>query len=105
QSLLIIDDNPAHLQLLQRLLGRLFPRFKIVGISTIREVSDLAAEITAGFNCVVCDYDLGKYNAVDLLKAVNSKHPPVVVISSLEDESIEKLSLAAGASSFIKKSV
>lgn len=104
QSLLIIDDNPAHLQLLQRICSRMFPQFDIKGISTIPVLPELIEKVASGYDCVVCDYDLGSYKAVDVITALQASMPPCIVVSSRNDESVRKDSLDAGASGFVQKS-
>jgi len=103
---LMVDDDPVHLELSEQFLKRQSPEYEIVPAETPEEAMNLLLE--EKFDAAVCDIDLGENQptGLDILEQirVNENDIPVIIFTgkSREESAIQALNL--GADYYIRKS-
>lgn len=104
-SVLIIDDDPAQLSMLQMMVER--AGYKVITADSGAEALHLAEE--RPFNVIVADYKMPNMSGFDFVKALrgmdaewNTQAVPVIVLTAC-GEDIEFSALEKGADMFCEK--
>ena len=97
-----VDDDTQFTQLTESFLDR-FGEFAVTSRTTYEgavEVVDAEA-----FDCVVCDYDLGEYDGLDVLEVVRAANAdvPFVLFTAKGSERVASDAIAAGATDYLQK--
>lgn len=104
-SILIVEDEPSHVQLLQRAFSRSQDAFDVTCCIT---VSDALREVSRrSFDVILSDWSLGDGKAIDIIHALSDMpglHPPVIVMTSFGSETIAVEVMKAGAVDYLVKS-
>ncbi|MBN8537884.1 MAG: response regulator [Deltaproteobacteria bacterium] len=103
-KVLCVDDSPTILALLKKILGK-DSGFEVVGTAlngkeAIKKVSELKPDL------VTLDIHMPEMDGIDYLKSqMNDRHPPVVMISSINRENSDTAmkSIELGASDYVEK--
>jgi len=102
-AFLILEDNPADAELIERALRGDDLLFTARTVDTEKSFLDALAEFTP--DIVLADYSLSGYNGLAALEAVRAFHPdvPVIIVSGMlgEDRAVETIKW--GATDFILK--
>jgi two-component system sensor histidine kinase/response regulator len=109
--LVVIDDDPAQLELSCLALGQILPELTIHRIhASHRFTAELADDAHPVINdqaaAVLIDYYLSRATATQLIPALRSRigeHVPVVVFSHTTDSRLEQEAVAAGAVALVAK--
>ncbi|MFA0745554.1 MAG: hypothetical protein LASZOEIN_002365, partial [Candidatus Fervidibacter sp.] len=103
-QVLLVDDDPETLPLLQRILSREFHQVEIRHATTEDEFQQALER--GGFDIVVTDYLLRWGNGFRVAKRVKERCPdcPVLMLTASGDEEIAVASLKAGIDDYIVKS-
>ena len=103
---LMVDDDPVHLELSEQFLKRQSPEYEIVPAETPEEAMNLLLENK--FDVAVCDIDLGEGQptGLDILEQVrgNEREIPVIIFTGKSREEIAIQALNLGADYYIRKS-
>lgn len=103
-KILLLDDNPSHLELIEESLKEDRERFELHACCTPREAIDHLAK--EKFDAVLLDYRLPGTTGVEVLKSLSEMQrqgAPVIVMSSAEEDCVIQEALDAGAADFIIK--
>lgn len=102
-DVLMIEDNPVHVQLIRHYMesSRLATRLHVAG--TLREGLDLIGE--ASFDVVLLDLVLPDSADLDTLHSVRAAAPdlPVIILTGLDDVSLAATAVESGAQDYIVK--
>lgn len=103
---LMVDDDPVHLELSERFLTRQSLDYEIIPAETSEEAMNLLLE--ESFDAAVCDIDLGEgqRTGLDILEQVRSRglDVPVIIFTGKSREEIAIQALNLGADYYIRKS-
>ncbi len=103
---LMVDDDPVHLELSEQFLKRQSSEYEIVPAETPEEAMNLL--IGEKFDVAVCDIDLGENQptGLDILEQVrvNESDIPVIIFTGKSREEIAIQALNLGADYYIRKS-
>ncbi len=103
---LMVDDDPVHLELSEQFLKQQSPEYEIVSVETPDEAMNLLLE--EKFDAAVCDIDLGENQStgLDILEQirVNKNDIPVIIFTGKSREEIAIQALNLGADYYIRKS-
>ena len=103
---LMVDDDPVHLELSKQFLMRQSSDYEIVPAETPEEAMNLLLE--ESFDAAVCDIDLGENqpSGLDILEQVrvNERDIPVIIFTGKSREEIAIQALNLGADYYIRKS-
>ncbi|KMQ76549.1 response regulator transcription factor [Marinobacter subterrani] len=104
-KVLLVDDHALFAQGLAGLMHQEGLAESVTTVATVESAADLLAH-DDGFELVLLDIALHGETGLALLPRLASHRetPPVVIISSSEDESTVRAARAAGASGFLAKS-
>ena len=97
-----VDDDPQFTRLTASFLDR-FGEFAVTS-RTSYEGAVEAVDAEA-FDCVVCDYDLGEHDGLDVLEAVRAANAdvPFVLFTAKGSERVASDAIAAGATDYLQK--
>ena len=103
---LMVDDDPVHLELSEEFLKRQSSEYEIVPAETSEEAMNLLLQ--ERFDAAVCDIDLGdgQPTGLDILEQVrvNESDIPVIIFTGKSREEIAIQALNLGADYYIRKS-
>ncbi|MFX1561270.1 MAG: response regulator, partial [Promethearchaeota archaeon] len=103
---LMVDDDPVHLELSEQFLKRQSSEYEIVPAETSEEAMNLLIE--EDFDAAVCDIDLGdnQPTGLDILEKIriNERDIPVIIFTGKSREEIAIQALNLGADYYIRKS-
>lgn len=101
-KLLVIDDDLEDGMLIGEMLGK--SPFSISHSSSFSDARQIA--IDQEFDAILVDYFLDGYTALDFITLAKSYslQSPIIVMTGLGDNTVDKTVMAAGASDFIPKS-
>ncbi|MHA2024321.1 MAG: PAS domain S-box protein [Candidatus Thorarchaeota archaeon] len=103
---LMVDDDPVHLELSEQFLTRQSPEYEIVPAETAEQAMNLLLEQT--FDAAVCDIDMGseQSSGLDILEQVRSTglDVPVIIFTGKSREEFAIQALNLGADYYIRKS-
>ena len=103
---LLVDDDPVHLELSEQFLKRQSSEYEIVQAETPEEAMNLLLEDS--FDVAICDIDLGEGQptGLDILEQVreNESDIPVIIFTGKSREEIAIQALNLGADYYIRKS-
>ncbi|MHA2320639.1 MAG: response regulator [Candidatus Thorarchaeota archaeon] len=103
---LMVDDDPVHLELSEQFLKRQSSEYEIIPAETPEEAMNLLLEDK--FDAAVCDIDLGENQptGLDILEQVrvNESDIPVIIFTGKSREEIAIQALNLGADYYIRKS-
>ncbi len=104
--ILMVDDDPVHLELSEQFLKRQSPEYEIVAVETPEEAKNRLLE--EKFDAAVCDIDLGENQStgLDILEQirVNKNDIPVIIFTGKSREEFAIQALNLGADYYIRKS-
>ena len=104
--ILMVDDDPVHLELSEHFLKRQSSEYEIVPAENPEEAMHLLLE--EEFDAAVCDIDLGEGQptGLDILEQVrtNKRDIPVIIFTGKSREEIAIQALNLGADYYIRKS-
>jgi DNA-binding response OmpR family regulator len=97
----VVDDDPAMIALLRVVAQSL--DLQLHAFESAEEV--LATALPAGPGCLVLDVDLPGMSGLELLAELlrRGMRLPSIVVSGLQDETLEETSRTAGAAAFVRK--
>ncbi|MHA3962171.1 MAG: PAS domain S-box protein [Candidatus Thorarchaeota archaeon SMTZ1-45] len=103
---LMVDDDPVHLELSEQFLKRQSSEYEIVPVEKPEEAMNLLLE--GKFDAAVCDIDLGEDQptGLDILEQVrvNEFDIPIIIFTGKSREEIAIQALNLGADYYIRKS-
>lgn len=99
QKILLIEDNPDHALVAQRILQR--AGYDVQNAATGREGIDAAS--TGGFDLVLLDYGLPDMDGMSVLAEISRVGTPVVFVTGRSDAKLAVDALRAGATNYIIK--
>jgi CheY-like chemotaxis protein len=101
-SVLVIDDDPAILEVTQQVLERSH-EISVKPVSSSREALDVLQKNM--FDAIVLDYDLPGINGIEFLKIIRDKGDvtPVIIFTGVGREHAAIAALNNGANFFLKK--
>jgi diguanylate cyclase len=103
-SILLVEDNPGDVRLIQEMLTEAWPgRFDLVHSSTI---SDAIKHLPSpGFGCVLLDLSLPDADDVNTVAHLAAAAPdlPIVVLTGRDDEAMALQAVQAGAQDYLIK--
>ena len=106
--ILLIDDDPAIGEVLQRALLNIFPEAGLHQVFSAQQATDYLDQLAGPrLQLLLLDLDLNGSNGLDILTKLRA-HPrgrlfPVVVLSANDDPDQVRQAYAAGAASFTQK--
>jgi PAS domain S-box-containing protein len=103
-KVLLIEDNPDHTHLLRVMLDEITDNiYDLECAARLSEGLDYLAE--GGIDVVLLDLSLPESRGLDTFNKVNSQVPdvPIIVISALDNETIAKKAVQAGAQDYLVK--
>src|SRR5260370_36882118 len=100
-SVLVIEDNPANLELMLYLLRAY--GFEAVGSQTGTDGMEKAQ--TCHFDLILCDIQLPDIDGVGIARALNDGRPPLVAVTALAMIGDRDRLLAAGFDGYISKPI
>ena len=97
----IVDDDPTFVKLLEHQLEVA----KITPFETYISGEECLENMHHKPKLVLLDFTLGGLNGLDVLKQIKKDFPrtDVVMLTAVQDEDVEQICLAAGASNYIHK--
>jgi PAS domain S-box-containing protein len=97
-----VDDDPQFTELTASFLDR-FGEFAVTSRTSYERAVELVD--AEAFDCVVCDYDLGEYDGLDVLETVRAANPdvPFVLFTAKGSERVASEAIAAGATDYLQK--
>jgi two-component system cell cycle sensor histidine kinase/response regulator CckA len=102
---LMVDDDPVHLELSDQFLRRQSPEYEIVSAETPEEAMNLLSG--EKLDAIVCDIDLGENHStgLDILEQVriSENDIPVIIFTGKSREEIAIQALNLGADYYIRK--
>ncbi len=100
----IIEDEDAHLELMERTIKREFPEAQVDSFGEIGHCLDCIDQINP--DIIITDYLLPDMNGLDFLEELKRRHKeiPVVVVTGQGDEGIAVNAMKLGAYDYIVKS-
>ena len=104
--ILVVDDNPCDRELTARALRQLATPPGPADTTDVGDWRAAEALVTGGrFDVVLLDYHLPDANGLDVLRALRDRpHPPVIMMTGLNDVAIAVETLRAGAADYVPKS-
>ena len=101
-SVLVVDDDPAILEVTQQVLERSH-EISVKPVSSSREALDILQKNM--FDAIVLDYDLPGINGIEFLKIIRDKGDvtPVIIFTGVGREHAAIAALNNGANFFLKK--
>ncbi len=103
---LMVDDDPVHLELSEQFLKKQSPEYEIIPAETPEEAMNFLLE--QEFDAAVCDVDLGENRptGLDILEKVRvtENDIPVIIFTGKSREEIAIQALNLGADYYIRKS-
>lgn len=100
-SILIFDDNPMDYELLKLHL-RQKPEWELTYVSSFEKFK--AAFETGSFSAIICDYDLGMTNAIEVFEYTSPISPiPFIVVSGAQGEEKAIEILKTGITDYVLK--
>ncbi|MDY7032232.1 MAG: response regulator [Thermodesulfobacteriota bacterium] len=102
--ILIVEDNPDHMELMERTLSNHNTAFKIRATDSGEDCWTLLDHDK--YDAVILDYTLPKVDGLEVLKKIGEKNydVPVIMVTGQGDESIAVEAMKLGASDYIAKS-
>ena len=102
-QILLVEDNPADADLtLEALSGcGMEPEHRVVHA----EQALVQALDDGGWDLVLCDYHLPRFNALDAIKWIRERDPdlPIIILSGAVGEEVAALAMREGANDFLVK--
>jgi PAS domain S-box-containing protein len=101
--LLVFEDDPGDIRLLQEMLTESVDRFDITTAERLQEGLALLREKT--FDAVLLDLNLPDSSGVDTLRSVLAHTPgiPIIVLTGLHDDTIGMKTISEGAQDYLVK--
>ncbi|MEO1255262.1 MAG: response regulator, partial [Bacteroidota bacterium] len=102
-SILLLEDNPDDVELLNIALSRSKIKYQIEVIETKKQLKSIEIR---NFDLVLSDYNLGSYDGLSAIQLVRKKDKviPIILISGTVGEELAVEVLHAGANDFVLKS-
>lgn len=103
-KILIVEDNPDHLELTQKALFEHNGNFEINATGSGEECWTMLNK--ADYSAIILDYTLPKLDGLEVLKGIGERgyHVPVVMVTGQGDEKIAVEAMKLGACDYIVKS-
>ena len=104
-NLLVIEDNPEHLDQLRQCLGRSGIQHSLQSVDTLTEGLTLLR--TSHFDVILSDLSLSDSAGLATIDCIREEAPtvPLIVVTSLDDEEVAVAALDHGAQDYIVKDV
>lgn len=106
QSILLVEDNPGDVRLIQEMLKEAFSEEDFV-LNHVSSIDAACTYISSGPGCdvVLLDLSLPDSQGLDTIKRIHdcSSHLPVVVLSGDTDEAVAIAAVVAGAQDYLVK--
>jgi DNA-binding response OmpR family regulator len=99
EKILVIDDDKAFRNVLQHKLEH--EGFSVTSAETVDEANNLIAENT--YDLISVDLIIGTKSGFDILTANPGLETPIVISSSLSQDTDKEKALALGASAYFSK--
>ena len=96
----VIDDDPAMLKAVERLLGA-----KGFDVETFASAETFLAAVSTKADCLVVDIHLGGMSGIELRRRLiaSGSELPIIFITALDDETTRKEAMEAGCVAFLRK--
>ena len=102
-SVLIVDDEPAHIEAIRRAFAAAGPEFTVKSAATLRQYRELAAAEPP--DIALLDLNLPDGCAVEAMSSLATANPfPILIMTSHGDEARAVQAMKAGALDYIVKS-
>lgn len=100
---LLIEDNPDDQLVIQRHLRRAYG--DAVALNMVSQYAEAAEALTGGFDVCLLDYELGAYNALELLgqTRTDALSGPIILLTGHEDSGVDQAALDLGVADFLSK--
>ena len=100
-TVFIVDDDPVFTQIIEHN----FLAQDIKSVTVLNSGEECLQQLKAKPKLILLDFTLGGLNGLDVLTQIKEKNPTteVIILTALNDDSLRKKCLAAGASDFIHK--
>ncbi|HDH27426.1 MAG TPA: response regulator, partial [Actinobacteria bacterium] len=105
-SLLIIEDNPLHLRLVQAMLAEAWPEgLPTVNVNRLQVAIRHLRSSEAEVDCVLLDLVLPDSDGIDSVRQILTAAPnvPIVVLSAHDDQDAAVQAVAEGAEDYLVK--
>ncbi|MDD5194576.1 MAG: response regulator, partial [Candidatus Omnitrophica bacterium] len=102
-KILLIEDNPDHVEITKRVLQKTGENYKVDVASDAQ--SALKKIFEASYDAILCDYRLPDATALDILKEMNNKNneTPFITVTALGNEKVAVDIMQQGAYDYIVK--
>ena len=96
----VIDDDPAMLKAVERLLGA-----KGFDVETFDSAETFLAAVSTKADCLVVDIHLGGMSGIELRRRLiaSGSGLPIIFITALDDETTRKEAMEVGCVAFLRK--
>ena len=105
-KVLVIDDDPAILELVAQFLS-LSAQYEVRTESSARDALAAIAESDAAFDCFLVDIQMPGVDGITLVEFVREhaayRHTPIIMLTAMEDKSHVDRAFAAGATDYVTK--
>jgi len=102
-TILVVEDNPADLMVIEKRVMSLWPNAKVIGVGSLEEAQEHYAN--QNLDMVLLDLNLPDSRGSDTVKAVREhvRKVPIVVVTGDEHQLVWDQSLKNGADEVIAK--
>jgi CheY-like chemotaxis protein len=100
-QVLVVDDNPRMVTLIQRWLAR--AGYQVVGVTTVQEA--LEALTAKGIAWVITDLMMPTGNGMEILAYARTHHPEakIIIMTAFGSDAMRQQAFARGAYAFLSK--
>ena len=104
QSVLVVDDNSLHLELIEHALKKELKNIQILGASSAAECMQIIGNVD--LDLVILDYSLPDQNGIQVLESMRKQNPklPVLIVTGQGNEKIAVQAIKKGADDYFIKS-
>jgi CheY-like chemotaxis protein len=100
-QVLVVDDNPRMVALIQRWLAR--AGYQVIGVTTVQEA--LEALTAKGIAWVITDLMMPTGNGMEILAHARTHHPEakIIIMTAFGSDTMRQQAFAGGAHAFLSK--
>ena len=96
QSVLVVEDNSLHLELIEHALKKELKNIQILGASNAAECMQIIGDVD--LDLVILDYSLPDQNGIQVLESMRKQNPqlPVLIVTGQGNEKIAVQAIKKG---------